>query len=166
LQSHIAVVRRQACDLTPIDPASRSECLRLKSYVWPEQTERLARLDAALELARDDDIRVEQRDAADWVELRLRETRADAATVLYHSIVWQYLSGSSRQRLMSAIDEAGARAARQAPFAWLRFEFESGNKPPTLALTLWPGAHHRVLATAHPHGAFVDWLPANTVTVP
>jgi len=52
----------------------------------------------------------------------------------------------------------GALASPQAPLAWLRFELEPGEELPSLRLTLWPGGKDRRLASAHPHGAHIDWL--------
>jgi len=41
----------QGCDRAPINLADPTEALRLRSYVWAEVTERLARIDAAIALA-------------------------------------------------------------------------------------------------------------------
>ncbi|MFL6660973.1 MAG: DUF2332 domain-containing protein [Rhizobacter sp.] len=158
LLPHIAVGERAGCDIAPIDITSPEQCLRLQSYVWPEQRERLERLQAALALARDDGLRVERSDAAEWVERQLAEPRAGRATVLVHSVVWQYLPAPTRERIRAAIDAAGRRATREAPFAWLAFEFEAVEAPATLRLTLWPGGASQALAHAHPHGAHTEWL--------
>ena len=49
-------------------------------------------------------------------------------------------------------------ATRAAPLAWLRMEFFDSSAPAELRLTLWPGGAERVLARAHPHGEWVEWL--------
>ena len=85
--------------------------------------------------------------------------QAGAATVLFHSVFWQYLSPATQEGLAAAIAEIGASATAEAPFAWLRFE-----PPPTnmriieVWLTTWPGGIERRLAQAHPHGAATTWL--------
>ena len=45
-----------------------------------------------------------------------------------------------------------------APLAWVAFEHEAQNQPPTLKVTTWPGGEQKVLARAHPHGTLVHWL--------
>ncbi|HMK11722.1 MAG TPA: DUF2332 domain-containing protein, partial [Acidimicrobiales bacterium] len=46
------VVDRAGCDPNPIDPTVESGRHKLRSFVWPDQTARFARLDAAIEIAR------------------------------------------------------------------------------------------------------------------
>ena len=55
---------------------------------------------------------------------------------------------------------AGAAATSDSPVAWLRMEPapDSEGYPMELRLTLWPEGKARVLATVHPHGAWVNWL--------
>ena len=47
----IEVVERAGCDVSPLDPTTTAGRLRLTSYLWPDQLDRLARLRGALELA-------------------------------------------------------------------------------------------------------------------
>ena len=51
------------CDLAPIDAATAEGRLRLRSFVWPDQLDRLARLDGALAAAQADPPVVDQADA-------------------------------------------------------------------------------------------------------
>jgi hypothetical protein len=96
-------------------------------------------------------------DALDWVRARVRP-QAGAATVLYHSIFWQYLPVETREGLVQAIAEIGSQASAEAPFAWLRMEPPPDNLAKVeLRLTLWPGGEDRLLAETHPHGAWVRW---------
>lgn len=153
----IVVADRRGCDLAPIDPADPADALRLRAYVWPDQPERAARLDGALQLARTAGAVVEACDAADWVERTLAAPQPGVATVLVHSIVWQYLPPATRARITAAMETAGARATAAAPLAWLRLEFFRADAPAELRLRLWPGGDEQVLARAHPHGAWAEW---------
>jgi hypothetical protein len=47
----------------PLDPRAESDRRNLLAYVWPEQLERMARLRAALDLARADELTVERADS-------------------------------------------------------------------------------------------------------
>jgi hypothetical protein len=157
LGAPVAVISRAACDRKPVDIRDPLARRRLKAFVWADQFDRLARLEAAIAMALAADTRVEAEDAVVWTAARAAPA-AGAATVLFHSIFWQYMPAESQAALNGAIEAHGARATAAAPFAWLRME-----PPPTnlaiveLRLTLWPGGEDRLLGHAHPHGAWVDW---------
>jgi hypothetical protein len=156
----VEVQARQGCDRRPLDPGDADDRLRLRAYVWPDQPARLARLEAALDHAARGDARVERADAADWVEARLAARPAGLTTVLFHSIVWQYLQKEVRQRLVAALERAGGAADAGAPLAWLRMEPKRGHDHADLRLTTWPGAREQVLADVDYHGRWVTWRAA------
>jgi hypothetical protein len=157
LDARVEVIERAACDRRPNDVRDPAQRRRLIACIWPDQFERLARLRAAIELALARDVRVEAADALEWTRARVAP-RAGAATVLYHSIFWQYLPAETQAGLAQLAAELGAQASEEAPFAWLRME-----PPPRsmasveLWLTLWPGGETRVLAEVQAHAAWVTW---------
>lgn len=158
LDAPIRVAHRAACDQSPIDLEDPKQLLQLRSYVWPDQRDRLARLDAALELARTARVRVEQAAADDWLARQLAEPADGQCAVVFHSIVWTYVEDSARKRIHELIERTGSARSNSAPLAWLRFEFVEKGKPPRLLLDTWPGEHQQELAHAHPHGTWVRWL--------
>lgn len=158
LPSHIQVASQAACDVAPIDLAQPAAALRLTSYVWADQRERLDRLRAAIALAQAGGVRVEAADALAWVRRELASTRPGQATVLCHSMMWQYMPARTRAALSNAIVDAGARATAAAPLAWLSLEPPDAGVVFDLRLTLWPGGESHVLATSHPHGREATWL--------
>ena len=154
----IAVAASAACDRKPVDLTDALQRRRLRAYLWPDQTERLARFDAAVGLALAAGTRVEAADAADWTLARAAP-RAGVVTVVYHSIFWQYLPAETKFALRAALETHGAAATPAAPLAWLRMEpVEDAAFPIELRLTLWPGGEDRKLADVHAHGASVNWL--------
>jgi hypothetical protein len=154
----VRVIERAACDRRPTDLADPDQRRRLLSYIWADQLERMARIQTAISVARAQGVVVERADAVDWTRARVAP-RAGTATVLYHSVFWQYMPAESRAALLSLIGDIGARATSEAPFAWLRMEPDPKNPMVMeIRLTLWPGGEERLLATAHPHGAAVHWL--------
>jgi hypothetical protein len=157
LAARIVVHSRVACDRLPVVLASAHESRRLMSYIWPDQTTRLSRLAAAIALALDAGVRVEAADAAAWVEAQLAQHPDGAALVLMHSIVWQYLDAKTRERISQTLDTAGSTATPSRPLAWLRLEHHDADAPAELRLTLWPEGQHERLASAHSHGAWVQW---------
>jgi hypothetical protein len=158
LPPRIDIASQAACDLAPIDPQSDSAALRLLSYVWPDQRERLDRLRAAIALAQRLNVRVEAADALPWVQRALAAPRQGHASVLYHSVMWQYMPGATRDALRATISTAGELATARAPLAWLAFEPPDADAQMLLTLTLWPGGQPRVLARAHPHGRWIEWI--------
>ncbi|HEX2559782.1 DUF2332 domain-containing protein [Phenylobacterium sp.] len=157
LGAPIRVLERSACDRRPVDLTDPAQRRRLLAFIWPDQFERLAAARAAIDLALSRGVQVEAADAAEWPAGRA-EAAAGAATVLYHSIFWQYLPEASRARLATLIETLGRAATPEAPFAWLRMEPPPGDLAQIeLRLTLWPGGEDRRLARVHPHGAWLEW---------
>jgi hypothetical protein len=152
----VEVRSRRGCDRRPIDPNDAHDRLRLRAYVWPDQDARLARLDAALDHVARHGTRVEQVDAGEWLEARLAARPAGLATVVFHSIVWQYLPLVAQQRIEGALEHTGTRASEDTPLAWLRME-PAPQGDAELRLTLWPDRRERVLAEADFHGRWVSW---------
>jgi len=149
------------CDVAPIDLRRPGAAVRLASYVWPDQRERLLHLQAAISLATATSLMVEQIDAADFVARELDRVRPGETTVIYHSIFWLYLSKQTRSAIRASIQAAGARATPAAPVAWLAFEMADPQFRPFLTLMLWPGGERETLARAHAHGHFADWSIEN-----
>ena len=154
----VKVIERAACDRRPGDLSDPDQRRRLLAYIWPDQFERLARIRAAIDLARKLGVTVEAADAVDWTERRAAP-QAGAVTVIYHSVFWQYMPQERQAALAAVIEALGARASAEAPFAWLRMEPPPQNMAAMeVRLTLWPGGEERILAEVHPHGAWVKWL--------
>jgi hypothetical protein len=153
----LRVASRAGCDRNPLDPASARDRERLLAYVWADQSARLARMEAALARAARRGWSVERADAADWLTARLRVLPEGCATVVYHTIVWQYLAEETKGRIASAIADASLRATTDAPLAWARMEPDAERDTAGLRLTLWPGGEERVLGRADFHGRFVRW---------
>jgi hypothetical protein len=155
--AEIRVIERAACDRRPTDLHDRDQRRRLLAYIWADQTERLARIRTAIDMALAYEVAVEAADAVAWVGERVAPEDG-AATVLFHSVFWQYMPAGSQTALRRTIEETGARATAAAPFAWLRMEpSPEGMMVMQVRLTLWPGAEERLLAETHPHGAYVKW---------
>ncbi len=146
----IAVASREGADLDPIDPATEAGRLRLRSYLWPDQPQRRARLEAALAVAAATPVRVARADAVGWARDRLREPAPGCLTVVAHSIVFQYLTADDRVAFLAVLDEAGGRATPDAPLAWLRME--PGGDQAELRLTCWPGGPTELVARSSYHG--------------
>lgn len=155
----IEVIGRLGCDVAPVDPTTEDGRLTLTSYVWADMTDRLRRLRGALDLAAQVPATVERSGAADFLD-RL-ELRDGVVTVLWHSVMWQYVPAAEQARAVARIDALAAETSESRPFARLAFEPDRPVTEPRygfhLTLTTWPGGEERVLAVPAPHGTPTTW---------
>jgi hypothetical protein len=154
----ITIGERRGCDRDPIDAGSEDGRLTLLSYVWPGQTERFAMLRAALDVARDVPVAIDRAEIPDWLSRQLREPASGRATVVFHSITWQYLTDEERAASEAELAGAGGRATPDAPLAWLRLEPSADLSHTELRVTTWPGGSERLLAHSHYHLGPVRWV--------
>ena len=154
----IVVVDRRGCDRRPVDPTTAEGRLALTASVWADQSERLGRLRGALELARRHPATVDRASLDTWTERRLRDATPGVATVVFHSVVSEYLPDHVRARFVGALRDAGRRAADDRPLAWVRLEPISALRHHGVQMTLWPGGQTRTLARCGAHGTDVEWL--------
>lgn len=153
----IEVIERAGCDLNPLDPSSAEDRLRLMSYVWADQTDRLERTAAALRIAVENGLQVEKADAIDWLQRRLAAQHAGAAHVVYHSVAWQYLPDALKEAGETLIAEAGSRATPEAPLARLQMEADTTPGSAAITLQIWPTGKKQEIGRADFHGRWVEW---------
>jgi len=153
------LVERHGSDVMPVDVATTAGRLTVTAYVWADQVARHERLRGALALAAQSPVVVRRAGAAAVVDDL--DVADGALTVLWHSVMWQYLEAEEQQRVRAGIDELGARATPAAPFAHLFLE--PTRRTPTsaheflLVLESWPGGTRRVLASTRGHGVPTAW---------
>ena len=155
LPEGLRVVERAGCDRRPVDIATEDGRLSLLSSVWADQRPRFARLRGALEIARRVPASVMQADIAEWLPQQLATPRPGLATVVYHSIVDEYLPEPTRAAFHECLRAAGARSSADAPLFWVRLEPFADQRTYGVTLTRWPGGASRVLAHSGPHGSDV-----------
>lgn len=157
LSAKPVIVERAGCDVAPVDIHDDDACRSLESFIWADQADRLKRLRGAIAVARRGQYRLEQADAGDWITKELVNLKDGACTVIFHSIMWEYMPEATQDKVSSEIRRAGEQATAEAPVAWLRLELDRPSAFPLLKLTLWPSGEDRILGTAHFHGAWVKW---------
>jgi hypothetical protein len=159
--STVVVSERRGCDPQPADPLDENDRIRLMSYVWPDQLERIHRLRAAFDVAARVPAVIEQSSAGEFLAGHLAAQRTGVTTVIWHSVVWQYLDKTERQGVLSVLDEAGAQASHQAPLAHVAFEPVRPTPDRRYAflasMTVWPGGEETVIAEGQGHGPPVTW---------
>ena len=157
----LRVVERHGSDVAPVDLAQPGAADRLLAYVWPDQTARLDRLRAALAVAEQHPVAVDRLGAAEAVARM--GLRPGHLTVLWHSVMWQYVPAPEQRAVEEALAALGAAATDDAPLARVSLEPAAPGDGPAgafvVSATLWPGGVRRVLGQAAPHGPPVRWLP-------
>lgn len=158
LVGHIEILDRHGCDLRALDLRDADDMTKLRSYIWPDQVERLRRLDHAIAIASEGAPAVDQSSAGKWIANMLTQPQPGEATIVYHSIVLPYLSAAERDHVASTITTAGAQATPEAPIGWLSLETgDTSDERASLVLKTWPGGESRLLAKAGYHGTPVTW---------
>lgn len=121
----------------PVDPTTAEGRLTLTSYVWGDQVERLQRLQwlrGALDVAQRVPASMERLGALDFLTRELADPAAGVTTVVWHSVVMQYVDPVER----AALDAVVFR----------------------VRLTRWPSGESVHVADAHGHGPPVRWTGA------
>lgn len=156
------IVERRGCDRAPVDPLTAEGRLTLTSYVWADWRERLDRLRAAIAVAGRVPARVDRAHADRWLAAALRAPTPGLATVVWHSVVWQYVEPAERARARAVVLEAAQRATDEAPLAHIALE---PRRQPDASwrfevwLTMWPARPQGLLLGVAPgHGVPTRWL--------
>ena len=87
-------------------------------------------------------------------------------TVLWHSVMWQYLDRAEQDAVTTRVEALGAQASVGGGFAHLAVE--PARRTPEedhgfwVTLRQWPGTgEQRFLARSRGHGVPVDWMPSS-----
>ena len=147
---------RVGVDLDPVDVMSEEGALRLRSFVWPGQEERMERLERAIAAVRADPPELRRGDMADELPALLGARAADSLTVVFQTAVLGYIGEERWERVQAALAEAG----RDGPLAFLWTDRPAPDVHTHwgLWLELWPDGGRELLAHADFHGAWLEWL--------
>lgn len=156
------VIARRGCDINPLNPLDEQRAIRLQSYVWPDQKDRLKRIEGAISLFAASPPRIDKANAAGWVDSQLRELAGGTANVFYHTIVWQYFTDQTSRRLIDAFSQAGRNCTSSSPLALLGMDAHTPEHA-RLHLTTWSGVEEvdgREITLAHAdyHGRWIEWI--------
>jgi len=148
---------RAGLDLNPLDAGDPAEAAWLETLVWPEQTERLMNLRAALKIAAVARPRVVKGSLlGDGLERLCREAPAGATLVIFHTAVLAYVAGQAER------DGFGRRAgslcrywiSNESPRVFPGIPVRSGDAPGRFLMAVNGSA----VAWTDPHGAAIEWL--------
>jgi hypothetical protein len=148
---------RAGLDLNPLDVRKDADMQWLKTLVWPEQTDRLTRLEAAIAVARRDPPNVIAGDLLTATEALAAQAPKDARLVIFHTAVLNYVAPEIRKEFATLVQDIGAD--------WLANEGASilPDVASQAVLNDRAGAfvlshNGRAVARTGPHGQFIEWL--------
>ena len=165
------VVGRLGVDLEPVDLSDPVRQRWLRACLWPEQTERVTRFDAAVTATLVDPPTIVAGDAVDELPDAVERLPHDAHVVVYWSWFLTYLARDRRRALDAALDVIGHRR----PLTLLSAEASGvheafvdpglpGDDPAefrsVVGASRWRGGRRedRVVARCHAHLRWLDWL--------
>jgi hypothetical protein len=158
------IVWRAGLDLNPLDAADKAQAEWLETLVWPEQTERLANLRAALKIAAAYRPRVVKGDLLGDGLVRLcGEAPRDATLVVFHTAVLGYVAGEAERRAFTERVMSLCRywVSNESPSVFRGIVNAAGMTVPAgwflLSVNACP------VAWTDPHGAAVDWIAGRSL---
>jgi hypothetical protein len=150
------VAFRAGLDLHPLDLRDADQALWLRALIWPEQLDRAALLEAAVEVARREPPPLFAGDALDLLPGALARVPAGAALCVYHSFVLNQFAPAARDRFHAIV----AEHARQRELYLVAIEWREP-APPVVLTTFDAGARaDRHLANCDAHASWMEWLGA------
>ncbi|MFA9446535.1 DUF2332 domain-containing protein [Egicoccus sp. AB-alg6-2] len=154
---------RAGLDAAPVEAADADAAGWLQACVWPEQTDRLDRLRAALQVAARDPVPIHAGDAVGDLAGVAAQAPSDAHLVISHTWVLAYLERDAREAFDDAVASIGADRDLD------RIGMESGGIVPGtrpdevarswLGRTTWRDGdrHDAVVAEVDDHGRWLRW---------
>ena len=154
------VVWRAGLDINPVDLADPAEVAWLETLVWPEQTDRLARLRAAIMIATEQKPRLVKGDLRTDLAALAREAPKDATLVIFHTAVLAYISpAAEREEFARSVGSlCDYWIANEAPQVFPDIARRAGREGPRGSFLL--SVNGAPTAWTDPHGASVDWIAA------
>jgi hypothetical protein len=153
------IVWRAGLDLNPLDPRNPSQVGWLESLVWPEQTQRLANLRAALRIAAAHRPRIAKGDLlGDGLVQLCHEAPENATLVVFHTAVLAYVAGRAERQAFAE------RVMSVCPY-WISNEpprvfpeiADRAGMAPALSRFLM-SMNGSPLAWTDPHGGSLEWI--------
>jgi hypothetical protein len=148
------VASRIGLERNPVDLSDPDQRDWLRALVWPGMHERFARLEAALKICAQNKPQIRTGDALALLPDALRDVPEDQPVCVYHSYVIYQFSREMKEAFDAILVMAGLRR----PVWRVGYEGASSGTN-TVTLTRYHDGvrEERVLAHAHPHGAWLEW---------
>jgi hypothetical protein len=152
------IVWRAGLDLDPIDLSDPSQVAWLEALVWPEQTDRLARLRAAIRIAAVQKPRLVKGDLRHDLPRLAAEMPKDATRVIFHTAVLTYVNSREERAEFARTTQVlcDVWISNEAPQVFAEIAAYAPTPAPRGHFLL--AMNGKPLAWADPHGASLDWI--------
>jgi hypothetical protein len=149
---------RAGLDLSPLNLRDEQHVAWLEALVWPDQTERLDRLRAAIATARSVSVRVMKGDLVDGVASVLDQAPKGPTPVVFHSAVLGYVADPARRAAFveAVFDQGAVWVSNEVPRVFPEIAERASRPGPPGAFLL--AVNGEPMAWTDPHGAWIDWL--------
>jgi hypothetical protein len=159
----VTVVWRAGIDLNPLDVTDPDDVRWLRTLVWPEQHDRLHRLNTAIAVAQADPPRIVPGD----LNVRLGEVAAlapaYATLVVVHTAVLYYVSAAERATFVDQVEQLDCHVISQEGVGVLpSIDACLRQRPPEHTTTYVLALDRHPVGFSALHGGWLRWLAAPT----
>lgn len=148
--------KRIGIDLNPIDLNTLDEVLWTLSLVWPDQIERINRLQLAIQILKQQPVELHKGDGVVLLSKLTKDIPKNMAICVMHSFVLNQFSDEARSSFEKQLCELSSqRDIWRISLEWLDTE------QPQLCLDHYSSGNlteRNILAICHQHGEWLDWL--------
>jgi hypothetical protein len=154
------IVWRAGIDLNPLDVRDDGAMAWLETLVWPDQPHRLARLRAAIAVARADPPRIIAGDLLQVFGALADEAPKGATLVVFHTAVLAYVADRNARAAFAGSVRArnAVWISNEAPGVFRDIAAKAAAPRPTGSFLL--AVDGEPVAWTETHGAWIDWIAA------
>lgn len=156
------VAWRVGIDINPLDIRNDADVAWLRALLWPEHTDRLALLNAAIDVVRREPPRLIQGDLLEYLPVLVREAPEQTALCLFATFVLNQFSNDMLDGLRAAL--LALSCERELHLVVMGFSgFIVPGSPRVGDTSVWvlrvrDGAgEYRLSSLANPHGRWIEW---------
>jgi hypothetical protein len=156
---------RVGIDINPLDITDEADVAWLRALLWPEHTDRLALMNAAIEVARREPPRLIKGDLFEYLPAMVTAAPEPSAICIFATFVLNQFSKDMLDRLRSLLLDLSQ--VRELHLVVMGFsEFIVPGSPRVGDTSVWilrlrgGDGEYRLSSLANPHGRWIDWQPA------
>jgi len=150
-----SIATRVGLDLNPIDVRDPDAALWLRALIWPEQLDRAALLERAIEVAQQHPPPLLAGDAIELLPSVLANVPANTGLCMYHSFTLNQFPSEARKHFMNLVAEHAARR----DLALIALEWHESHASVDLSIFEHGARADQRLAHCDAHGSWMEWLP-------
>ena len=147
------VGQRLGLERNPVDLANFEDRDWLRALVWPDQPDRLRRLERALDAVKGLPVDIRAGDALALLPDALAESPREGTVCVFHTMVTYQFEHVERQ----ALEDLLVLASVRRPLWRLSMELDDGNYPLVLGRYADGAVQTRVLGLCDSHGGGLEW---------